>query len=202
MMRRQLIAILRGITPPDVVEICQVLVETGISRIEVPLNSPEALKSIENAARVFGRDALIGAGTVLTVGNVNEVRNAGASYVVSPDTNPEVIGETCRLSMQSFPGVLSPTEAFLALRSGATGLKIFPANVIGPGGIRALKAVLPPDVPVYAVGGAAPDTFGTYRSAGCLGFGIGTGLYLPGDRPEVVRARANEVVRAFDALDA
>ena len=148
--------------------------------IEVPLNSPQAVKSIASAAREFGARADIGAGTVLAPDEVDAVADAGGAFVVSPDTNPAVIGRTVARGLRSYPGVFSPTDAFTALRSGATGLKFFPAEVLGPKGIRAMKAVLPPAVPLYAVGGANPDNFAEFFAAGCAGFGLGTYLYKPG----------------------
>ena len=179
-MHRHLIAILRGITPPETVDVCQALVEAGITLIEVPLNSPDALRSIEMAAKLFSRRAAIGAGTVLSVTDVRDVAAAGGEFIVSPDTNEAVIAETRQRGMASYPGVFSPTEAFSAIRAGATGLKFFPAEILGPKGIKAMKAVLPKTMPLYAVGGANPDNFGEYFAAGCAGFGLGTYFYTPG----------------------
>ncbi len=197
-MTRQIIAILRGLTPPEMEPVCSALVQAGITLIEVPLNSPEPLKSIAEAARVFAGRARIGAGTVLTVEDARAVAGAGGSFIVSPDTNAEVIAETRRLGLASYPGVFSPTEAFAAARAGATGLKFFPAEVLGPAGIRAMKAVLPLDLPVFAVGGANPDNFDDYFLAGCSGFGLGTFLYKPGRSADEVAARAREAVAAYD----
>lgn len=195
---RHLIAILRGITPPETLAVCAELIAAGITLIEVPLNSPEALKSIADAAARFPTEALIGAGTVLTPADVDAVKAAGGQFVVSPDTNPAVIARTRELGMASYPGVFSPTDAFAALRAGATGLKFFPAEVLGPKGIKAMKAVLPPSVPLYAVGGANPDNFGEYFAAGCAGFGLGTYIFKPGMTATDVAARARTAVAAYD----
>ena len=132
------------------------------------------------AANALGDRAAIGAGTVLTKKQVWAVADAGGTFIVSPDTNQQVIEETVRLQLLSYPGVFTPTEAFRAIRAGATGLKFFPAEVLGPKGIKAMKAVLPPEMPLYAVGGANPDNFGEYFAAGCAGFGLGTYIYKPG----------------------
>jgi 2-dehydro-3-deoxyphosphogalactonate aldolase len=195
---RQLIAILRGITPPEVVEVCDALVAAGIGMIEVPLNSPDALRSIAMAARAHSGAAAIGAGTVLTPEEVGAVAEAGGTFVVSPDANPAVIEATRARGMASFPGVFSPTEAFSAIRAGATGLKVFPAEVLGPRGIKAMKAVLPPGMPLYAVGGANPENFAAYFAAGCSGFGLGTYIYTPGMTAGDVAARGRAAVAAYD----
>jgi 2-dehydro-3-deoxyphosphogalactonate aldolase len=198
MDHRHIIAILRGITPAETLAVCEALVAAGITMIEVPLNSPEATKSIFLAAQDFRGRALIGAGTVLSVEDVVRVETAGSRFVVSPDTNPAVITETINRGMRSYPGVFSPTDAFTAIRSGATGLKFFPAEVLGPKGIKAMKAVLPPAIPLYAVGGANPDNFGEYFAAGCAGFGLGTYIYKPGMSAADVATKAIAAVTAYD----
>ena len=198
MNHRYIIAILRGITPPETLEVCDALVLAGITMIEVPLNSPEALRSIEDAARVFDGRALVGAGTVLSRADVDAVSDAGGQFIVSPDTNPAVIGATIERGMTSYPGVFTPSDAFTAIRSGATGLKFFPAEVLGPKGIKAMKAVLPPEIPLYAVGGANPDNFAEYFAAGCAGFGLGTYIFKPGMSAADVASRATTAVAAFD----
>ena len=195
---RHLIAILRGITPPEILDVCEVLCSSGIGMIEVPLNSPDAITSIGEAARAFTNKAAIGAGTVLTTDEADAVADAGGVFVVSPDANPAVIERTRARGMTSYPGVFSPTEAFAAIRAGATGLKFFPAEVLGPKGIKAMRAVLPPDLPLYAVGGANPDNFGDYFAAGCVGFGLGTYLYRPGMELDAIATRAKAAVTAYD----
>ncbi len=198
MGHRHLIAILRGITPREVLDVCHELVAAGITMIEVPLNSPDALRSIETAARGFDGRAWIGAGTVLSRAEVGEVADAGGRFVVSPDTNPVVIAATLERGLSSYPGVFTPTEAFSAIRAGATGLKFFPAEVLGPKGIKAMRAVLPTGMPLYAVGGANPDNFDEYFAAGCAGFGLGTYLYKPGITAGDVANRARLAVAAYD----
>lgn len=198
MEHRHIIAILRGIGPEEIVPVCQVLLDAGISMIEVPLNSPEPLESIRRAAEAFNHAALIGAGTVLEPEQVDTVAGAGGRFVVSPDCNGDVIKRTRLRRLQSFPGVFTPTEAFRAARLGVDGLKFFPAEVLGPDGIRAMKAVLPQDVAVYAVGGASPENFDAYFAAGCAGFGLGSYLYKPGRQASDVAERARRAVEAYD----
>lgn len=198
MNHRHIIAILRGITPDEMLPVCNALVDAGITMIEVPLNSPEPLRSIGDAAKQFDGRALIGAGTVLARFEVDEVADAGGQFIVSPDTNPGVIGATIERGLESYPGVFTPSDAFTAIRSGATGLKFFPAEVLGPKGIKAMKAVLPPTIPLYAVGGANPDNFGEYFAAGCAGFGLGTYIFKPGMSVTDVAQRAAAAVLAYD----
>ena len=199
MDHRHLIAILRGITPAEAIPVCEALIASGITMIEVPLNSPDALTSIAMASNALGDKVAIGAGTVLSKKNVWAVSDAGGTFIVSPDTNKQVIEETVRLQMLSYPGVFTPTDAFRAVKAGATGLKFFPAEVLGPKGIKAMKAVLPPDLPLYAVGGANPDNFGEYFAAGCAGFGLGTYIYKPGMDASQVAERGAAAVAAYDA---
>lgn len=175
-----LVAILRGITPPEAEAVGDVLVAAGITMIEVPLNSPDALDSISLLARRFGAQARIGAGTVLTTADVDRVVESGGTFVVSPNTDAAVIRATRERGMESYPGVLSPTEAFTALAAGATALKIFPAEVVGLAGIRAMRAVLPGDCRILAVGGVTADNIPDFIAAGCVGVGIGSSLYKPG----------------------
>ena len=199
MEHRHLIAILRGITPPETVDVCQALISAGITMIEVPLNSPDALTSIALASNSLSEQAAIGAGTVLTKKQVWAVSDAGGTFIVSPDTNKQVIEETVRLQLLSYPGVFTPSDAFRAIKAGASGLKFFPAEVLGPKGIKAIKAVLPPELPIYAVGGANPDNFTEYFAAGCTGFGLGTYVYKPGMTAADVAERAATAVAAYDA---
>src|SRR5690606_6092690 len=180
------------------VPVCTALVEAGITLIEVPLNSPNAVDSIARAASALGGRAEIGAGTVLTQEDVRAVAGAGGTFIVSPDTNVDVITETVRAGLKSYPGVFSPTDAFAAIRAGATGLKFFPAEVLGAKGIKAMKAVLPPALPLYAVGGANPDNFHEFFAVGCTGFGLGTYLFKPGMSVADVAERAGLAVAAYD----
>jgi 2-dehydro-3-deoxyphosphogalactonate aldolase len=197
-MTRNLIAILRGITPPEALLIAEALIEAGITTIEVPLNSPQPMLSIGAMVREFGPRAMIGAGTVLTGAQVQELADVGGQIVVSPNVDGEVITKTRSLGLESWPGIMTPTEAFAALKAGATGLKLFPGSLLGPDGLKAIRAVLPTGTQVYAVGGAGPDNFAAWRSAGANGFGIGTALYTSGLSAAEVSLRAKDVVRAFD----
>lgn len=199
-MSRNLIAILRGITPAEAEHIAATLIEAGIDKIEVPLNSPDPLNSIERMVKAFGDHATFGAGTVLTTDQVTAVAEAGGRLIVSPDCHVPVIAKTKDLGLQSYPGVLTPSEAFTALRAGADGLKFFPASQLGPAGLKAYRAVLPKDVECYAVGGAGPENFTQWRAAGADGFGIGTALYLPGASPKEVAEKAHTIVAAFDRM--
>ena len=197
-MTREIIAILRGVTPTEANGVCEVLIEAGISIIEIPLNSPDPLVSIANAAKAFVGQAEIGAGTVLSVEDVEGVKAAGGQLIVSPDTNEAVISRTRALRMKSYPGVFTPSDAFKAIRAGATGLKFFPAEVLGPKGIKAMKAVLPKNLPLYAVGGASPDNFREYFDAGCVGFGLGSYIFKPGMSLSEIDSRARAAVAAYD----
>ncbi len=199
-MSRNLIAILRGITPAEAETVTGALIGTGITRIEVPLNSPEPLQSIGLMARRFGGQATIGAGTVLTTGQVADVKAAGGTLIVSPNCDPQVIAATKAAGMHSFPGVLTPTECFAALAAGADGLKIFPSFLMGVEGLKAIRAVLPAGTQVFAVGGAGPANFADWRKAGADGFGIGTALYTPGLSAAAVAERARALVAAYDGV--
>ena len=179
-MSRNLVAILRGLDPGRAVETAEALVEAGITWIEVPLNSPEPLRSVAAMRAALGERARIGAGTVLTPEQVRAVAAAGAGFVVSPNCDPRVIERSKELGLGSYPGVFSPTECFAALAAGADALKLFPASLMGTGGLRAIRAVLPPGTLVYAVGGVGPRDFADWRAAGADGFGLGSSLFQPG----------------------
>lgn len=198
-MSRPLIAILRGLTPQDAHAIGHALTQAGITRLEVPLNSPDPLDSIAILAREFGDVAQVGAGTVLTPDQVRAVRDAGGRMVLSPNCDADVIRATVAAGMASFPGVMTPTEAFAALAAGATGLKLFPGELIGPKGLRAMRAVLPAGTDCWAVGGVSVDTMAEWRRAGAAGFGIGSSLYTPGDSADTVAAKAAAIVAAWEA---
>ena len=174
-----LVAILRGLRPHDALPVGKALVSTGWTLIEVPLNSPQPLDSIASLAGALPQ-ALVGAGTVLTSGDVRNVKAAGGQLIVSPNYNPAVVREAVRLGLVCLPGVMTASEAFAALEAGATGLKIFPAEMITPPVIKALRAVLPPGTVVMPVGGITPDNMRAYMAAGADGFGIGSALYKPG----------------------
>lgn len=200
-MNRNLIAILRGIGPDEAEPMCDALIEAGLTTIEIPLNSPQPLKSIGLLAKKFGSVATIGAGTVLDVQQVREVADAGGKIIVSPSFDADVVTETKRQKLASWPGVLTPSECFAALKAGADGLKIFPCSVVGPEGIKAMRAVLPPQTRVYAVGGAGPSNFASWLAAGVNGFGIGTALYQPGRSVAQLRQAARDIVQAYDAAN-
>ena len=196
-MTLPLIAILRGITPDEVADVATVLVSEGITTIEVPLNSPDAMTSIKKLSDELADKAVIGAGTVLTAEEVEAVHAVGGQLIVSPNCDAEVIATTKRLNLQSWPGVFTPTECFAALRAGADGLKLFPGSMAGPSGLKAIRAILPKGTQVYAVGGAGADNFAEWIAASADGFGLGTALYSPGLTAEEVAARARTIVQAY-----
>lgn len=175
-----LVAIIRGVTPADADAISDAVVEGGIRIIEVPLNSPDPLRSIERIAARHGERVLVGAGTVLRREQVGEVRDAGGRIIVSPDTNPDIISAAASAALVSCPGYFTPSEAFAALRAGAHGLKLFPAEGASPSVLKGQLAVIPKDVPVLPVGGISPDNMQPWLAAGAAGFGLGSGLYKPG----------------------
>lgn len=198
-MTRNIIAILRGIRPEEAEAHVEALIAAGVTTIEVPLNSPDPFDSIGRILKRFGAEATIGAGTVLDPAEVELLAGMGAHIVVSPNCDPAVIAATRAAGLQSWPGVFTPTECFTALKAGATGLKFFPATLIGPAGLAAIKAVLPKATPLYAVGGAGADNFASWFGAGATGFGIGTALYRPGQDVAATAAAARRIVEAYDA---
>jgi 2-dehydro-3-deoxyphosphogalactonate aldolase len=199
-MKRALVAILRGIRPDEAETIVETLIDTGFELIEVPLNSPDPFVSIERLCKRFGKDCHIGAGTVLTAADCARVADAGGRLMVSPNVDADVLAMAQSRQMVTMPGVFSPTEAFLALRCGASALKFFPASVLGPSGIAAQLAVLPKETVVGAVGGVSDKNLAAYRAAGVRAFGLGSSLYRPGMTASEVRATALASVQAFDAL--
>lgn len=197
-MSRPIIAILRGLEPAQAETVGQAILDAGIDRIEVPLNSPDPLDSIGRLARSIGDRTLVGAGTVLTVDEVEQVAAVGGKLIVSPNCDADVIARTVDLGLQSWPGVYTPTEAFVALRAGATGLKLFPGVMAGPAGLAAMRPILPNGTQVYAVGGAGPENFGDWLKAGADGFGIGSALFKPGMSVDQVAENARRIVAAYD----
>lgn len=192
-----LVAIIRGVMPDTVEEIGEAIWAAGIRIIEVPLNSPDPFVSIERLARSMGDRATVGAGTVLQVEDVARVRDAGGQIVVSPSCNPKVISATAAAGMISAPGYFTPTEAFAALRAGAHALKLFPAEAAPPSVVKAQRAVLPKDVPLLVVGGVRPDNMRAYLDAGANGFGLGSGVYKPGQSAAEVESQARAFVEGL-----
>lgn len=197
-MSRNLIAILRGLAPARAVETGTALVEAGIDKIEVPLNSPDPLASVAALQRALGDRARIGAGTVLAPSDVEAVAATGATFVVAPNFDPAVVARAKALGLAAYPGVLTPSECFAALAAGADALKIFPAGVLGSAGLKAIRAVLPREAEVLAVGGVGPADFADWRAAGADGFGLGSSLFQPDWPIERVAAAARASVLAWD----
>jgi 2-dehydro-3-deoxyphosphogalactonate aldolase len=198
-MKYPLIAILRGVKPEETEGVIEALIETGFRAIEIPLNSPDPFRSIEIAAKMAPADCLIGAGTVLSIDDVERLDAAGGKLMVSPNADAEVITAARNKGMVTMPGVLTPTEALVAAKAGATGLKFFPASVIGPAGINAIRTILPPDLLIAAVGGVSDKNFADYTKAGITAFGLGTSLYKPGMSAADVRERATVTITSYDA---
>jgi 2-dehydro-3-deoxyphosphogalactonate aldolase len=185
-----LIAILRGIRPEEIIDTAEALLDAGIRVVEVPLNSPSPLESIRILASQFKGSLVAGAGTVLSPEDVEAVAQVGGEIIVSPHADMRVIARAIELGCTPFPGIFTPTEAFTAISAGARFLKLFPASTGGPAHLRAMKAILPSDVRVYAVGGVGPDAMESWREAGAAGFGLGSELYRPGQAPEITREKA------------
>ncbi len=195
-----LVAILRGVEFSEVLDVAAALEQAGFLCLEIPLNSPEAVTSIRRVTDYFHGKLLIGAGTVLTVSEVEAVHDAGAKFVVSPNTNPTVICATKSCGLISIPGFATPTEAFAAIEAGADALKLFPAEAAPPATLQGLKSVLPVGIPVFPVGGISPDTMAGYLAAGAAGFGIGSAIYKRGIGIDAVRERASGFVTAWRRL--
>jgi 2-dehydro-3-deoxyphosphogalactonate aldolase len=194
-----LVAILRGIAPDEALPVAQALYDSGVLCVEVPLNSPRPLESIKAIRDAFDGRMFVGAGTVLTTADVANVKAAGGEFIVSPNVNTDVIRATKAHALISLPGFFTPSEAFAAIEAGADALKLFPAEHAPPAYLRAMKAVLPPALPVLAVGGIDEDKFASYLAAGAAGFGLGSALYRPGASPIDVEAHAQALVAAFRA---
>ena len=192
-----LVAILRGLTPAEAPAVGAALFEAGFRMLEVPLNRPGAIECIELLARQAPADAQVGGGTMLTLEHVRAVHGAGGRLMVSPNCDADVIRLAASLDMFCAPGVATPTEAFDAVAAGAHALKIFPAEMVGPAGLKAMKAVLPPALPLWPVGGIQPETMASWLEAGATGFGIGGALFTPGMTASDVGARAQAYAHAW-----
>ena len=197
-----LVAILRGIRPDESLAVAEILIETGFSLIEVPLNSPDALKSIEQICQVFSDRACIGAGTVLSSEQVKAIKGVGGSLVISPNLDAAVATEAVAQDMIYLPGVVTPSEAFSAIGFGASGLKFFPAEMISPAVMKAMMAVLPKGVPLLPVGGITPDSMESYLNVGVSGFGLGSALYKPGMSVGEIAKTARAFKDAYSKLKA
>lgn len=199
-LKRSLVAILRGLKPEETADVVSALSEAGFEAIEIPLNSPDPFRSIKIAVDAAPSGALIGAGTVLRVDDVDRLADAGGTLMVSPNVDPDVIARTRDHKMVSMPGVFTPTEALSAVRAGASGLKFFPASVLGPSGISAIRAVLPPQIEIGAVGGVSHENYQDYQAAGIRTFGLGSSLYKPGMKVEEIAERAKMSVAVYDEV--
>lgn len=194
-----LIAILRGLPVADAARVGQALYGAGFRTLEVPLNRPGALECIRTLVQALPADAVVGAGTVLSVQDVDAVAQAGGQLMVCPHTDAALIAHARRAGLYCAPGVATPTEAFTALQAGAHALKLFPADMVGQGGLKALRSVLPASTPLWPVGGVTPESLAAWVGAGANGFGIGSQLYTPGLDAATVAARAHGYVQAWRA---
>ncbi|MGH6858609.1 MAG: 2-dehydro-3-deoxy-6-phosphogalactonate aldolase [Phyllobacterium sp.] len=199
-LKRDLIAILRGVGPDEVLGIAEELVAAGIEVIEVPLNSPDPFKSIELLAKRLPSGVLVGAGTVLEIADIARLDAAGGRLMISPNVDTAVLAAAGKAGMVTMPGVFTPTEALAALKAGASGLKFFPASVLGPEGIKAINAVLPKDTVLGAVGGVDENGFAAYAKIGVRTFGLGSSLYKAGVSADFVRDRAKSTVEVYDRV--
>jgi 2-dehydro-3-deoxyphosphogalactonate aldolase len=193
-----IVAILRGVTPDEAISVTQALFDAGVRVVEVPLNSPQPFVSIDMIAKAFAGRMIVGAGTVLSVQDVNVLKASGGQISVSPDCNEAVIARALEIGLEPLPGVFTPTEAFSAIRAGAKHLKLFPAEVASPAVIKAWKAVLPKHVKIYAVGGVTPENMRDWLAVGASGFGIGSSLYKPGSSLSSVSESAHKLVAAWN----
>lgn len=200
LLKLPLIAIIRGVLPTEVAEIGFALKDAGFTIIEVPLNSPNAFESIKILAETMGEQVLIGAGTVKTVEEVDRVKQTGAQLIVSPNTNAGVIARSKKLGLYSLPGFYTPSEAFIAIDAGADGLKMFPADTLGPIGYKAISAVLPNDVSVFPVGGVNKDNMQEYIELGVSGFGVGGGIYTVGMKATEVKEKASSLIERYHSI--
>jgi 2-dehydro-3-deoxyphosphogalactonate aldolase len=199
-VKRPLVAILRGVRPDEILPIADALYSSGFEAIEVPLNSPDPFESIIRLQKTFKGRCLCGAGTVLTVDEVDRLAETGARLCISPNADVNVISKAVERGMISLPGVFTATEALAAAKAGASGLKFFPASILGPDGMKAISAVLPPGLQQIAVGGVSDQDFAGYGAAGINAFGLGSSIYKPGDAADVVGASAIRTVAAWDAV--
>jgi 2-dehydro-3-deoxyphosphogalactonate aldolase len=195
--RTGLVAILRGVAPEDVVALGEVLVDEGFAAVEVPLNSPDPFTSVRRLSDACGDRCVVGAGTVLTVADVDRAREAGARMIVSPNSDPAVIAAAVERGLRPYPGAATPTEAFAALAAGARNIKLFPSDAVGIRGMSAWRAVLPVDVELLPVGGVDETNLGAWAAAGAGGAGLGSCLYRPGDEPDAVQVRARVLRTAW-----
>ena len=197
-MERNIIAILRGVRPEEVLQIAACVVDSVITQIEVPMNSPDVFDSIQLIHDELAEHISVGAGTVTSIDQVKTLENIGIDFIVSPNFDPKVVVATKNAGMLSYPGVITPTECFSALNCGADGLKFFPASLLGEANLIALKAVLPDKIPLYMVGGVGPENFSSWFNAGATGFGIGSGIYKAGDTSQSVAMKAKKIVQSYD----
>lgn len=194
----KIVAVLRGISPEEVENVGSLLIESGICTIEVTLNSPSPFHSIELLAKRFGKDAVIGAGTVVQLSQVDDVKSAGGAIIVSPNTSSEIIRKTKQLGMISMPGCFTPSEMFAALESGADALKVFPSEIFSPSAVKAAKAVLPENTTLLVVGGINDTNIEKYLRAGAAGFGVGSSIYKPGKPLQEIGVSARRFVSSFN----
>jgi 2-dehydro-3-deoxyphosphogalactonate aldolase len=198
-MKRPLVAILRGVKPEETADIVGALIDSGMTAIEIPLNSPDPFRSIETAVKMAPAGILVGAGTVLTLEAVDRLHEIGGQLLVAPNVDPDVIARARAHGMVTMPGVFTATEALLAAKAGASSLKFFPASVLGAAGISAIRAVLPADTMIAAVGGVSDRNFAEYARAGIVAFGLGSSLYRPGMTAAEIAVRARATIDAYDA---